>query len=943
MKFLTQFRRSAGMLFFQTMLASGILLLSFSPSSLFAHLHCSGWNEEGYFHYVSIAELTGCVLSGANLEDRNSKGLTPLHSVLDLYVLLDRGDDFVHNAVSILLHAGADPNAVDTDGETVLNTAVLYTYGDAIVTMLLEHDADPDTPHPDGWSPLHLTVSRDDQVKAQALLEFGADPNAVDADGETVLHYAVSETTEEAMTRMLLEYGADPDALHPDGFRPLHLAVARDDQAKAEALVEFGADPNTVAENGQSVLYVALSTTTGDAIIRMLLEHGADPQTHDPDGFSLLHLAVARDDPAKAKVLIEFGEDPNGVDASGVVTVLLYAVSNTTGDAMIRMLLEHGADPEMPNSEGNIPLQIALDKRDPAKIVALIEFGANPNIAVEDGTSPIGVVALRSEDPTDLESLLSAGAKLQLDSWIGALTLAIVIAENRNPEIGSMLLQEYHEAVAGEQSVFWKPGLRQVKCWFEEHEVAGDVECFYMVVDENPLEPSNQYVSFPVVRFFDRNLSTRKSPVLYLGAGGPGSGTGIKFPSSYQTQWDVLAKSTGRDLYVVDVRGTGIAHPKLSCDLHAFRRTFEDAEYLEYTRPFDALLSDYQSCRTRLDELGIDLSQYNSSVVVHDVELLRRELGIEKWVPVGYSYSARYAVTVARDFPNSVESMVLVVPGGLPGSHITPENLPEDNHKAFEKVFTWCTKEMSSCNSDDDLGERFQILVERLNKDPLTIASSSEMLYFNYQFTIDRVIMTGQRLVDWVLVNIYDTEFFDDFPNIVSELEGLVDGSEEQISENLLNSIVTYLDWYFSSSFSDPVYYAHLCSEERPFLEYSEWTRTGVGTPEYIRLYYEDYYTERDFVRECQIWDVALSAEKENEYVKTDIPALFLIGALDPVVSIDHLSDQLPYFSNREMIIFENSSHWGPVYEDCAKDAAAFFITNKHLEDRHFECGKDFN
>ena len=723
--------------------------------------------------------------------------------------------------------------------------------------------------------------------------------------------------------------GVNLEARNSNGLAPLQSVLKlRDGEFVRVAVAVFliaGADPNAANSSQESPLILSMDHVDAD-IAKLLLQAGADPNFAGPRGRTALHVAYGTDHVA---ALLAHGANPSAVDEDGR-TVLHAAVAQTEGDAIVTMLLEHGADFQIPDSEGISPLDVAVFYEDQAQVEALIEIGANP-----DAAGPLPIAAQYNKDTAILQSLLSAGAKLQTKGSLSSLVAAI--SENRNPEIGSVLLQAHHEAIAGEQSIFWKPGLRQVKCWFNQYEFAGDIECFYMVVYENPYEHPYEYVSFPVLRFFDQNLSTLNSPLIYLGGGGPGGETEVgHLPYDYRTLWEELARPIDRELYVIDIRGTGIAHPKLSCDLDLFRRTFEDAEILE---PIDELYSDYENCKVRLDKLGIDLSQYNSRVVARDVDLLRHELGIEKWVLVGYSYSARYAVTVARDFPHSVESMVLVAPGGLPGENIIPENLPKNYQNAFEKVFARCKNEINSCTSDD-LGERFQSLVERLNKDPLIITSISEEL--SYEFGIDHLVLTGYQLVEWLFSNLYDTEFFDKFPGLVSELERLVNNSEEHVTNNLLNSIRTYLYAYIDPYYSDPVYYAHYCSEQRPFMIYSEWMRIEDDTPEYIRHYFESY-TETDFVRECEIWDVAPSDEKENEYVKTNIPTLFLVGALDPVAPIEKLNDQLPYFSKREVLVFENSSHWGGVFENCAKDAAAYFIANKHLEDRHFDrCTSEF-
>ena len=90
----------------------------------------------------------------------------------------------------------------------------------------------------------------------------------------------------------------------------------------------------------------------------------------------------------------------------------------------------------------------------------------------------------------------------------------------------------------------------------------------------------------------------------------------------------------------------------------------------------------------------------------------------------------------------------------------------------------------------------------------------------------------------------------------------------------------------------------------------------------------------------CRIWDVVQAGTTEGEPVRTDIPTLFLQGALDPATPIDYLAGQLENFGRREVLVFDDSSHWGSVYEECAMGAVGDFIEHKHLRERPDGCGR---
>ena len=112
-----------------------------------------------------------------------------------------------------------------------------------------------------------------------------------------------------------------------------------------------------------------------------------------------------------------------------------------------------------------------------------------------------------------------------------------------------------------------------------------------------------------------------------------------------------------------------------------------------------------RNCKERLDEWDRDLSQYNSRVVARDVELLRHALKIEKWILYGVSYGTRYALTIARDFPDSVEAMILN--GAIFPNLRYETSSAEIVALAFDKVFSWCGSS-GVCNPQS-LRKRFQV------------------------------------------------------------------------------------------------------------------------------------------------------------------------------------------------------------------------------------------
>lgn len=103
------------------------------------------------------------------------------------------------------------------------------------------------------------------------------------------------------------------------------------------------------------------ATIDGDTEeLSKLLKKGADPnEQEDEFGSTALIVASDNDQMDAAKILLEHGADPNLGDFSGY-TPLMEAVFMENKE-MIQLLLEHGADPNLSDSEGMTAIDHADD------------------------------------------------------------------------------------------------------------------------------------------------------------------------------------------------------------------------------------------------------------------------------------------------------------------------------------------------------------------------------------------------------------------------------------------------------------------------------------------------------------------------------------------------------------------------------------------------------
>jgi ankyrin repeat protein len=199
------------------------------------------------------------------------------------------------DAVSVLLEAGADPNAIAADGFAALHYAARNKDSLRIVQSLLAHGAEPDirliqerrnafTDNGIAWqgaTPLLFAAEINNLDAVKVLVDAGADPLAVTEQGTNALVLSSGGGTdiarprpmqERAMAvetaRYLVAQGIDVTASGQFGWQPIHAAAYQGLDDVAAYLVSEGADPDAMDRFGQTPLSIANAIITeglGDA------------------------------------------------------------------------------------------------------------------------------------------------------------------------------------------------------------------------------------------------------------------------------------------------------------------------------------------------------------------------------------------------------------------------------------------------------------------------------------------------------------------------------------------------------------------------------------------------------------------------------------------------------------------------------------------------------
>jgi ankyrin repeat protein len=323
------------------------------------------------------AAVRALVKQQADVNTRLGDGTTALHWTV-------HWDDI--ETTRLLIGAGANVSAADDLGVTPLSLAC--TNGNAaMAAALLKAGADPNAARVSGETPL-MTAARTGSAETVKLLAAsGADVNAKEkTKRQTALMWAVAERHNDVV-RVLLDHRADVQARSSSGFMPLLFASQQGDLEAARLLLAAGADVTATAEDGSDALLVAIDSAIEglfepgkadgrhQALAFYLLENGANPNAISA-GRTPLHSAVWTLQTDLVKALLARGADPNArlkkrmprvgrflggafsVNAVGATPFWLAA--HLADVPMMRLLVEHGADPLLTSEDGSTPLMMAV-------------------------------------------------------------------------------------------------------------------------------------------------------------------------------------------------------------------------------------------------------------------------------------------------------------------------------------------------------------------------------------------------------------------------------------------------------------------------------------------------------------------------------------------------------------------------------------------------------
>lgn len=160
---------------------------------------------------------------------------------------------------------------------------------------------------------------------------------------------------------------------HAGSFEDFFAYLRNDNAAGVSGLLERGFDPNTKDEKGQPGLVIAARERSLKAARALLALPATDVNALNASGESALMIAALKGDVEGATLLLARGAQVNKPGW----TPLHYAATGPE-PALVRLLIERGADVDARSPNGTTPLMMAAQYGSEDNVKVLLERGADP-------------------------------------------------------------------------------------------------------------------------------------------------------------------------------------------------------------------------------------------------------------------------------------------------------------------------------------------------------------------------------------------------------------------------------------------------------------------------------------------------------------------------------------------------------------------------------------
>ena len=388
-------------------------------------------------------------------------------------------------------------------------------------------------------------------------------------------------------------------------------------------------------------------------------------------------------------------------------------------------------------------------------------------------------------------------------------------------------------------------------------------------------------------------MARRKLPdPVFVLAGGPGQSATQIAPSMLA----LLSRlNNRRDIVFVDQRGTGRSAP-LECD-DPQREAL--ADQADPDRQFKLLMQ----CKNSLLKLPYiqresDLGFFTTTLAMHDLDAVRRQLGAERIDLIGASYGTRAGLEYLRAFPGAVRRAVL--DGVAPPDMALPASFSTDGQASLDALLAACAAELACSRDHPNLGADWAALLQGL---PKQVTAPHPLTGRPETFTLTR-----EMLLAAVRGPLYG-------PALAAALPAAIGDAAQGRYEGILG-LGAILASRKGVKLAMGMHFSVICAEDLPRLARSA-DRPGADFGGEFAAMYQ---------RMCNAWPRGAVPEAFYDVGPSRAPVLLLSGGVDPATPARHGERMARALGPAaQHVVVPNAGH-GVMAIGCMRDVVYRFI-----------------
>ncbi len=412
-----------------------------------------------------------------------------------------------------------------------------------------------------------------------------------------------------------------------------------------------------------------------------------------------------------------------------------------------------------------------------------------------------------------------------------------------------------------------------------------DISCGLLRVTETRSASTGEQISLFVARL--ASLTDNDNPPIVYISGGPGDA------ASSDIAWWLSAKlRQDYDIIFIDQRGSGLSEPSLNCP--EFDESADDNRLLR--------------CRERLIAAGIDLAAYNTESIALDIVDLISAMDLIDVNLYGKSFGTRPALSVAKEIPNRIRSIVL--DGVYPFGVSVLEDAAANTQKSMQRLFDDCRKDPACAGAYPRLQHQFEQVVADLNADPdeIELAFPGASLYFD-----------GADFVHYLREMLADSARL---PYIPALIAAFAYGEYEFLSTILSADVAASTDLVDAQS--EGLYLSVFCAEEAAATSAAQ---IMAGDESVSLLFLPLKHSAIDQLEDCEQWGAGPVRQNMALSPLRHIPTLHLSGAYDPITPPAWGDEAAKYLANSWHYIFPDAGHGVLESDTCAEEVVLAFLS----------------